>query len=69
MAVFDSMDRLLITRRCKRLKHFPGAWVLPGGHVDPLEGLEEAGLRELFEEAGLEIQKRGSPPTYWYGDA
>jgi 8-oxo-dGTP pyrophosphatase MutT (NUDIX family) len=55
MAVFDSEDRLLITRRNKKMKHFPGAWVLPGGHVELREGLEIAGLRELFEETGLEI--------------
>ena len=55
MAVFDSEDRILITRRNKKMKSFPGAWVLPGGHVEMKEELEEAGLRELFEETGLEI--------------
>ncbi len=34
------------------MKHFPGAWVLPGGHVELKEELESAGLRELFEETG-----------------
>ncbi len=53
MAVFDSEDRILITRRNKKMKSFPGAWVLPGGHVEMKEELEEAGLRELFEETGL----------------
>jgi 8-oxo-dGTP pyrophosphatase MutT (NUDIX family) len=64
MAVFDSEDRLLITRRNKRMKHFPGAWVLPGGHVEIREGLEIAGLRELFEETGLEIKEVGD--EYFY---
>ncbi len=60
MAVFDCEDRLLITRRNKRMKHFPGAWVLPGGHVELKEELESAGLRELFEETGLEIAVENS---------
>ena len=35
VALFDSDDCLLVTRRCQNLKHFPGAWVFPGGHLDP----------------------------------
>ncbi len=42
------------------MKHFPGAWVLPGGHVELKEELESAGLRELFEETGLEITVENS---------
>ena len=31
----------------------PGAWQMPQGGIDPGEGIEEAGLRELTEETGL----------------
>jgi len=31
----------------------PKEWVLPKGHVEPGESLEQAALREIHEEAGL----------------
>ena len=42
----------------------PGVWVFPGGAVDPGDGDGEAGfracaLRELSEEAGLELEGPG----------
>eukprot|EP00349_Pseudokeronopsis_sp_Brazil_P002611 CAMPEP_0202962052 /NCGR_PEP_ID=MMETSP1396-20130829/6151_1 /ASSEMBLY_ACC=CAM_ASM_000872 /TAXON_ID= /ORGANISM="Pseudokeronopsis sp., Strain Brazil" /LENGTH=120 /DNA_ID=CAMNT_0049682357 /DNA_START=433 /DNA_END=795 /DNA_ORIENTATION=+ len=35
---------------------FPHAWVMPGGHVDPGESLEEAVVRELIEETGVLVE-------------
>lgn len=34
---------------------FGGQWFMPGGAVDPGEGPEEAAMRELREESGLEV--------------
>jgi 8-oxo-dGTP pyrophosphatase MutT (NUDIX family) len=52
--VFDpTTQQLLLTRRPDYMRSFPGAWVLPGGTVDPNESLVEAVRREVYEETGL----------------
>ncbi|HET7418279.1 MAG TPA: NUDIX hydrolase [Solirubrobacterales bacterium] len=51
---------VLLLRRSEEAKFMPGVWVFPGGSLDPADGAEEAGLRacamrELAEEAGIEL--------------
>jgi nucleoside triphosphatase len=36
-----------------------GKWGLPGGHVEPGEGIEAAGIREAKEEVGLDVTSHG----------
>lgn len=56
---------LLMLKRASKLAFYGGAWVFPGGRIEPEDGDLEAGLsdaarraatRELHEEAGLHVQ-------------
>ena len=55
VAVMDKEDRVLVTRRARGLRHFPGCWFFPGGHLELGESLEAGGLRELDEETGIRV--------------
>ena len=47
--------RLLILKRARALRAFPGTWDIPGGHVEYGEELGSALRREVREETGLEV--------------
>ena len=49
--IFNPQGELLLVRSHK----WPDAFVVPGGHVELGERLEEAAMREAEEETGLEI--------------
>ena len=53
---------LLLTRRAAHLRQHAGQWALPGGRMDAGETPEQAALRELNEEVGLDL-----PPTQVLG--
>ncbi|AQT82253.1 coenzyme A pyrophosphatase [Mycolicibacterium litorale] len=45
----------LLCRRASRLSTHAAQWALPGGRLDPGEGVVEAALRELDEEVGVAL--------------
>ncbi|MEG0920885.1 MAG: CoA pyrophosphatase [Comamonas sp.] len=53
---------LLLTRRAAHLRQHAGQWALPGGRMDAGETPEQAALRELNEEVGLDL-----PPSQVLG--
>ena len=46
---------LVLTRRSGKLNSHAGQWALPGGRIDAGESAEQAALRELAEEVGLQL--------------
>ncbi|MDP2594074.1 MAG: NUDIX domain-containing protein [bacterium] len=69
-AIIEKDGKYLITRRSMQKKRFPGAWTVPGGHLEPADFmgypkdtehywynvLEKALAREIQEEVGLTIE-------------
>ena len=49
--IFNSTGKLLLLKSHK----WPGKYVVPGGHVELGERIEEAAAREAKEETGLDI--------------
>jgi mutator protein MutT len=55
MAIISNDNKLLLTKRTSNLI-FPNAWVLPGGHMESGESVEESLLREVYEETGIKAK-------------
>ena len=51
--IYDHFGRLLVIQRA--LPPADGLWSVPGGRVEPGEGLADALMREIREETGLDI--------------
>ena len=52
-----SGPELLFTVRAAHLRSHPGQIAFPGGHVEPGETLQQAALREAYEEVGLQVSE------------
>lgn len=57
--VFDRSGRLLLARHGD-----VGLWAAPGGGIDPDERPQDAVVRELHEELGIEVEVRGLIGVY-----
>jgi nucleoside triphosphatase len=67
--IFNQADELLLLKSHK----WPGKYVVPGGHVELGERIEETAVREAKEETGLDIydlefinfQQFVYDPSFW----
>ncbi|MEA3356902.1 MAG: DUF1653 domain-containing protein [Patescibacteria group bacterium] len=60
---FDG-DKCLVLKRATNKTLYPGLWECGGGKVEPGENFEEALIREIEEEAGIEIERLELLGTY-----
>jgi 8-oxo-dGTP diphosphatase len=54
--VIEDRGKILVLRRAPSMTYKPGAWDLPGGHLEANESFEECLVREVAEETGLTIE-------------
>lgn len=60
--LYDASDRVLMFLQYGKDRGIPPRWITPGGGVDPGEDFPTAGLRELREETGLDLD--ALPPPF-----
>jgi 8-oxo-dGTP diphosphatase len=65
LSIRDDALHALVVRRGR--EPFEGLWALPGGFVEPEEGLQDAAVRELEEETGVGSQVRRLEQLGSYG--
>jgi 8-oxo-dGTP pyrophosphatase MutT (NUDIX family) len=53
--LFNEKGQILLLKRSSWEDDNGGAWVIPGGHVDPGEDHKTAAIRELREESGYNV--------------
>jgi len=51
VCIFNKAGELLLLKSHK----FPGKYIVPGGHIELGERIEEAAIREAKEETGLDV--------------
>jgi len=60
--VISDCEKVVLIQR--KNDPFQGAWALPGGFVDYGETVEQAAVREVKEETGLEVELEGLLGVY-----
>ncbi len=63
VSIFIVRDASVLLHVHKKL----GMWLPPGGHIELDEDPNEAALREVKEEAGLEVELVGEAPEHFDG--
>ena len=56
--IIDSQSRILLIKRKYDKKRFPSYWAVPWWNRDEWEGMEQAVIREVKEETGLDFEKK-----------
>jgi 8-oxo-dGTP diphosphatase len=56
-AVWIQKDgKVMLAKRAAVMKKGAGTWCPPGGHVEMFETVAECAMREVMEEAGVEVE-------------
>lgn len=65
-AIIVKNNKALILQRHKNERTYPEMWELPSGKKEPLESVESAVIREVKEEAGLDVSVEGVSSVFNY---